>query len=283
MRASAPGSSANLGPGFDVLALALSLRVEVTVEPAPQLTVTTDGEGADLPQDAGHLAARVAVRVAGHDRLAVSVRSRIPVARGLGSSAALAVAAAAAAGAADPLAVAAELDGHAENAAASALGGLVAATTIGGRPVVRRLALDPRLAFVVVVPDRSLSTPAARAVLPATVPLADAVFDLGRLPLLIAGLADRDLLDDAATADRLHQPARSTLFPESEELQERLVRGGARAACWSGAGSGILGICDREQAAGVREAGEAALTALGVAGRALLLDPDLDGLRVEPG
>jgi homoserine kinase len=90
MRARVPASSANLGPGFDVLALALDLYVEVEVEPAARLTVRATGEGADLAADASHLAATVAIDVAGHDRLAITVRSDIPVARGLGSSAALA-------------------------------------------------------------------------------------------------------------------------------------------------------------------------------------------------
>ena len=107
MRARAPASAANLGPGFDVLAVALDLYVEVEVEPASRLMVRSEGEGADLVEDDMHLAARVAIDVVGHDRLAVTVRSAIPVARGLGSSAALAVAAAAAAGSKDPLGVAA--------------------------------------------------------------------------------------------------------------------------------------------------------------------------------
>src|SRR3954462_5814993 len=104
--ARAPASSANLGPGFDALALALALYVEVDIEPADALRVRAEGEGADLPQDASHLAARVATQVAGTDHLSITVRSEIPVGRGLGSSAALAAAAAAAAGSPNPLAVA---------------------------------------------------------------------------------------------------------------------------------------------------------------------------------
>src|ERR1039458_6605132 len=98
MRARAPASTANLGPGFDALALALDLYVEVEVEPADRLTVRSEGEGAGLSDDAGHLAARVAMDVVGHDRLSITVRSQIPVGSGLGSSAALAVRAAAAGG-----------------------------------------------------------------------------------------------------------------------------------------------------------------------------------------
>jgi len=174
VRARAPGSSANLGPGFDALALAVALYVEVDIEPADRLVVHTEGEGADYPQDARHLAAKVATAVAGHDRLSIRVRSEIPVGRGLGSSAALAAAAAAAAGSSDAFAIAARADGHPENAAASALGGLVAATTVGGAPRAARLPLDADLVFVVIVPDRHLPTAQARAALPAEVPHRDA-------------------------------------------------------------------------------------------------------------
>jgi homoserine kinase len=282
VRARAPASSANLGPGFDALALALALAVEVEIAPAPRLAIRSEGEGADLPQDASHLAVRVARAVLGHDHVKITVRSAIPIGRGLGSSAALAVAAAAAAGSADPLGVAAAFDGHAENAAASVLGGLVAATFVDGYPVACRLALDPELAFVVVIPDRELATEEARAVLPASIPFGDAVANLGRLGLLIGGLADATQLVAAAGEDRLHQEARAALFPEAPELLARFVAGGAVTACWSGAGSSLLAICTPPGAAArVRAAGEVALADLGVAGRVVVLGPDLAGLQVE--
>jgi homoserine kinase len=282
MRARAPASSANLGPGFDAIALALDLAVDVEVTPAARLTIRAEGEGADLPQDASHLAARVARAVVGHDHLAITVRSAIPVGRGLGSSAALAAAAAAAAGSNDPLAVAAAFDGHAENAAAAVLGGLVAATFVDGRAVTCRLRLDPELAFVVVVPDRALATEDARRVLPTAVPFSDVVANLGRLGLLLGGLADAKQLVAAAGEDRLHQAARAALFPEAPELLARLAAGGAVTACWSGAGTSLLGICtSKEVAARAREAGEAALADLGLAGRAVVCEPDLTGLVVE--
>src|SRR5580692_12802625 len=169
MRARVPASTANLGPGFDALALALDLYVEVEVEPADRLTVRCEGEGEDLATDDTHLAARVAIDVAGTDRLAITVRSDIPVARGLGSSAALAAAAAAAAGARDPLSVAARVDGHPENAAASIVGGLVAATTVKGAVRAVRMPLDIGLVFVALVPERSLATTKARHALPAQI------------------------------------------------------------------------------------------------------------------
>jgi homoserine kinase len=211
----------------------------------------------------------------------VSVRSSIPVSRGLGSSAALAVAAAAAAGATDPIAAGATTDGHAENAAASLLGGLVAATMIDGAPVGRRLPLDPRLGFVVVVPDRQLSTKVGRAILPGTIAFADAVHNLGRMGLLLAGLADSASLVPAAGDDRLHQGVRARLFPEAPELLAALRSAGATIACWSGAGPSLLAICaDAAGAADIETAAGKALSALGVPGYATVIEPDLQGLVV---
>ncbi|PZS20003.1 MAG: homoserine kinase [Acidimicrobiales bacterium] len=280
MRARAPASSANLGPGFDTLAVALDLHIEVEVELADRLSVRTTGEGAELATDASHLAARVAMGVIGHDRLSITVSSAVPVGRGLGSSAALAAATAAAAGAPDPLAVAAEADGHPENAAASVMGGLVAAAIIRGQPTAVGLPLDPGLSFVVLVPERPLPTATARQALPPVVPHADAAFNLGRMGLLVAGLADHRMLVREATEDRLHQAARSPLFPEASQLLSGLLDAGARAVCWSGAGPSLLGICDQGLATEVRDAGETLLAEAGVAGRAIALRPDITGLTV---
>jgi len=281
MRARAPASSANLGPGFDVLALALERYVEVEIEPAARLIVRSEGEGAGLSDDAGHLAARVAIDVAGHDRQAITVRSEIPIARGLGSSAALAAAAAAAAGASDPLEVAARMDGHPENAAASVVGGLVAATIVRGSVQVARLPLDPSLAAVVVVPDRPLATSRARQALPNMVSRDDATFNLGRMALLLAGLADHRLLLREATEDRLHQDYRSPLFPEAPMLLASLVSSGSLAACWSGAGPSLVGLVVAHEAPRVADAARVALAEAGVAGQVLVLNPDTNGLVVE--
>ena len=278
MRARAPGSAANLGPGFDALGLALDVHVEVEVRAAGALQVTSTGCGADLPCDAGHLAARVACAVAGTDRLAIAVHSAIPVGRGLGSSAAVAVAAAAAAGAADPLAWGALHDGHPENAAASTLGGLVAASDLGGRPTARRLPLDAELRVVALIPERQLPTAEARAALPAAVPLGDAAFNLGRMGLLVAGLADLDELVAGAGDDRLHQGGRAALFPEAPGLLEGLRHAGALTSFWSGAGPSLLGVCRAPAAAALAGAATGLLAGAGVAGEVRVLAPDLQGV-----
>lgn len=280
MRARCPASSANLGPGFDALALALNLYVDVEIVEADALSVTTIGAGSELPQGPTHLAAVVARQVLGHDNVAITVKSEIPVARGLGSSAALAAAAAAAAGAADPLAVATEVDGHAENAAASVLGGLVAATVVKGEAVARSLPLDERLAFVVLIPERTLSTKEARAALKQEVPLHDAASNLGKLALLIAGFANADDFVPASMDDTLHQPYRIPLFPESEFIMRGLREGGALGSCWSGAGSTLLAVTMASDADRIRVIGEELLAHYQVNGRAVRLELDRTGLVV---
>ncbi|MBO0747327.1 MAG: hypothetical protein J2O47_03190, partial [Acidimicrobiaceae bacterium] len=131
-----------------------------------------------------------------------------------------------------------------------------------------------------VVPDRPLETTGAREALPEKVPHRDAAFNLGRMGLLLAGLADHRNLHPSATEDRLHQDARGHLFPEAAEILGHLRRAGALGACWSGAGPSLLGITVDATAPSVAAAGRAALAEYGIRGRVLTLAADLAGVKV---
>ncbi len=253
MIARVPASSANLGPGFDTLALALSLYLEVEANPADSFSVFAFGEGSDLAVSDSHLGSQVAMRVLGHAKVHLNVRSQIPLGRGLGSSAAFVSACAAALGAEDPFLVASSFEGHPENAAASVFGGFVTATSVGSEYVSRSLPVDPELAAVVVIPSNELATKTARGVLPKSVSFSDAVFNLGRMGLLIAGFSDLGQLVEQATQDRLHQSYRSALFPESVEVIAALEESGAIAACWSGAGPTMIGFCRASDSAAIAD------------------------------
>ncbi len=283
MKATAPATTANFGPGFDAIGLAFrELRASVTVQPNDEFVLTSTGEGSGLPTDESHLAAKVVKAVTGHGNHRIHVQSDIPTTRGLGSSSAVALAAAAAAGATDPLAVAYWFEGHADNCSAAMHGGLVSTAAIDGRISAMSHRLDPSLRFVVLVPDKLLATADARAALPDSIPHVDAVFNVGRAMMLLRGLADASKLVPAAADDRLHQPYRESIFPESTELIHAMVRGGARMACWSGAGSTMLGVCQGlDEARRVRDAGQEAMAKLEVSGRTAVLTPDFGGLVVE--
>lgn len=276
-----PASSANLGPGFDALAVALNLYVEVSLELSDSFSISSEGFGAGRFDDERHLGALVASRVLGHSNFSMHVNSAIPLSRGLGSSAALALAAAAAAGASDPLAIATEVDGHAENAAASLLGGLVVAS-VHQRDgiIVRPLALDDQWHFVVVVPDQELATVDARRVLPSSVPFSDAVHNLSALGFLIAGLADHHSFVPSAMDDNLHQPYRMSLLPFAEPLLATLREAGASGSCWSGAGSTMLALCLSESLHDVALAAREFLATHSVPGTVLSLEADRTGLVV---
>jgi homoserine kinase len=142
--------------------------------------------------------------------------------------------------------------------------------------------LDNKLTFVVVVPDRPLPTSEDRRALPETVRHDDAAFNLGRMGLLLAGLADHRRLVAAATDDRLHQAWRSPLFPEADLLLVGLREAGALATCWSGAGPSILAFCTVGTEGTVARAGAGLLADSGVPGKVLEVVPAHTGLVVEP-
>lgn len=267
---SAPASSGNLGPGFDVLAMALDLRNVVQIRSGTgSVVLRGHGSAGDLPTDASNLVARAFQQAAGASitELEVDLRcdNRIPPARGLGSSTA-----AAACGLVagwhhvghewdeDELFVElARLDGHPDNAAACAYGGVVLCRG-GDEPtsddVVPLGAVD-WLAPIAVVPDRQLTTSESRGVLPASYPRADAVRAMAATSLLVGGLlgGHPELVEDALERDVLHEPYRAGLVPELAEVREAASHTRALGSTLSGAGPTVLVWCepdDVDQACG---------------------------------
>lgn len=246
---SVPASSANLGPGYDVLAAALSLTLELEVEEAGEFFVHAEVPG--VPADRSNLCVRAFERLHPADGLAFHVRSEIPAAAGLGSSAAAIVAGLAAADHlyeldAPLFEIAAALEGHPDNVAAALYGGFVICAGNGEAPV--RFDPAPGLEGVVAIPPHEVPTAEARAALPDEVPLAEAVHNVGHVSLLLLGLAKDDFsLIARGLADRLHQPRRQHLYPRSMELVERATELGAVGATISGAGPTVLFWCHWEQ------------------------------------
>ena len=239
VRVRVPASSANLGPGFDVLAAALDLHMELEVEESGRFEVRTD---LAIARDGRNLCVRGFSALRPREGMRFTIRSDIPLSGGLGTSAAAYLAGLAAAdalngGGADLLAHAAELEGHPDNAAAALLGGFVVCA--GAR--AERLPVPEGLSAVLVVPDRAVRTAKARAALPAEVPMTDAVFNVAQASLLVLGLARGDLdLVARGLDDRLHQPRREPLYPRSMELVRRAGSLGALGATISGAGPTVL-------------------------------------------
>ncbi len=292
-----PATSANLGPGFDALGLALRLHNTLVIEPAssPEIEIAGEGEKT-LPRDPSHLAYQAAMAVAARAEetgIASAVRAfrlkqhnTIPLARGLGSSAAAIVAGAVAANAllGHPLDVqalldlATELEGHPDNVAPALLGGLVVCTRTATGVRWMRLA-PPSLKVVLAVPDYHVSTEEARRRLPACVPFPDAVFNVTRTALLVAALTGGrpDLLDEA-TQDRLHQPYREHLVPGLNDVFSAARRAGAYGVALSGSGPAVLAF---GEAAGIGTAMAQAFEAAGTTCRILHAEFDIDGAVIE--
>jgi len=256
VRVRVPASSANLGPGFDCFAAALGLFLELEVSEADGFELVTD---LAVRRDRSNLAVSSFERLVPASRYRFELRSQIPLSGGLGSSAAAVVAGLLAASVlADQrerplLEAASELEGHPDNVAAALLGGVVVCADGGAY----RLEPPAGLAALLVVPERAVRTQQARAALPASVPMADAVHNTAHGALLMLGLASGDLeLVARGLRDRLHQPYRAHLYPRSAELLERAVSFGALGATISGAGPTVLVWCER----GTGEAVAAALT-----------------------
>jgi homoserine kinase len=249
-----PASSANLGPGFDSLAVALGLHLELEVTESDAFAVECELPG--VPHDRSNLLVRAFERLHPADGLRFAIRSEIPLVGGLGSSASAIVAGLVAADHlyeldADVLGLATELEGHPDNVAAALLGGFVICADGGAQ----RFEPPAGLEFLIVVPEgEPVPTHDARAALPAEVPLGDAAFNAAHAALLALGLARGDWeLVGRGLADRLHQPYRAHLYPRSAELIAAAPQLGALGATISGAGPSVLVWCHYEQTAAVFE------------------------------
>ena len=299
VRVLAPATTANLGPGFDCLGLALDLWNRLDVFPGdsagaggPLVTVT--GEGADeLASDEGNLVYRaMAFLFHEADRemppVRLSCHNEIPLERGLGSSAAAIAGGLAAANALCPepfgpkelLEMAATMEGHPDNVAAAVLGGLQLVVTDEQQLYTAPISLPPDLHAVLFIPEFRIATEDARAVMPAKVSMADAVFNMGRAALLVAGMATNHpeyLLE--ATKDRLHQPYRQPLFPAMKLLFQAARDAGALGVFLSGSGSTVLALSQGREMTVAYEMAEAAKQA-GETGQLKITKPTIEGAHV---
>jgi homoserine kinase len=250
-----PASSANLGPGYDSLAAALSLELELEVEETGgELTVECDVPG--IPLDRTNLVVQAFERLHPADGLTFRIRSHIPVSGGLGSSAAAIVAGLVAADHMFELDAplfqhAVAIEGHPDNVGAALYGGFVICAD-DGEPA--RFEPVPGIEGVLAIPPHTVATSDAREALPDEVPISDAVFNASHAAMLVLGLARGDLdLVARGLSDRVHQPRRAHLYPRSMELLRRAREFGAIGASISGAGPTVLFWCHWQQTGPLHE------------------------------
>ncbi len=302
-----PASSANLGAGYDCIGLALGLtnRIELEVRGWSRgaIELTVDGEGAgELADDRDNRFVRgleTALRVGRGGEIPegvgwrVEMRNEIPLARGLGSSAAATVGGLVAGNALlgeslttrDLLRLATEIEGHPDNAAAALLGGFVVTSAVEGGIDAVRFAAPRDLRAVLFIPELRLSTDEMRRVLPERIPFADAVANLGRVAIGVAGIASGryDLLA-TLTVDRLHEPYRAAAYPQLPRMVAAAREAGAIGACLSGAGSTILAFSDSVATiARIEAAFSAAAADTDLPGRIAVVSPRGQGARIVAG
>ncbi|MBM3943012.1 MAG: homoserine kinase [SAR202 cluster bacterium] len=291
----APATTANLGPGFDCLGMALDLWNELElVAPSASPLVEVLGEGAgELPGDASNLVYRAISFLygeAGVEVPALHLRCHnvVPLKRGLGSSAAAIASGLVAAnalcgnpfGGKELLEMAATIEGHPDNVAAAVLGGLQLVVSEDRKLYSAPVNLPPTLHAVVYIPEFRMATSEARAVLPASYSRGDAVFNMGRAALLVLGMAANRLeYLNIATQDRLHQPYRQALFPAMKLLFQAARDAGALGVFLSGSGSTVLALTDGREMTVAYEMAEAARQA-GIEGQVKITRPALEGAHV---
>jgi homoserine kinase len=255
-----PASSANLGPGYDAMAAAMALHLELEVEEAGEFSL--DPGGLDVSTGRDNLIVRAFETLHPADGIAFKLRSEIPLARGLGSSSAAIVAGLAAADHLFELALtreellarATEIEGHPDNVAAAIYGGFVVCAA-GGEAFAARFDPPEGLEGIVVIPGEEVSTELARTAIPPELPLADAVANVSAAALLVLGLRSADLdLVSRGLHDRIHQDRRRDLYPRSMEVVDTARDLGALGATISGAGPTVLVWTTWDEAGGVATA-----------------------------
>jgi homoserine kinase len=296
VRVRVPASSANLGPGFDVFGVALTLYNEVQAEllPAgtrPEIIVQGEGES-HLPRDARNLVWRAFQRGLGGKKprpARLVCVNRIPLARGLGSSSAAIVAGLAAGNALgrsrrDPqelFRMAVDMEDHPDNVAPAFFGGFRVSLQTNGGPVSVALPRPQGLKAVLCIPDFELSTEKARAVLPRRVSRADAIYNVSRAALFTAALAAKDFRRlGEAMEDRLHQPFRARLVPGLGRVIQAARRAGAFGAALSGAGPSVVALAPAGKAGNAGRAMARAFRRHRIRANAVVLDFDFQGTRV---
>ena len=294
MKVLVPATTANLGPGFDCLGMALALYQEIELtEIRHGLEIAIDGEGAaELSHDASNLILRSAQRVfdrVGYVPSGLCLRSinRIPMMGGLGSSSAAIVGGLVAANAlthypltnAQLLDLAIEIEGHPDNVAPALLGGLVIVASDDNGPIVDRVDV-PDLTVVVINPDLRVATKTARRILPTHIPRADAIFNAGRVALVTLALSRGDLdLLGRAMDDRLHQPLRKHLIIGYDDVLAAAKSAGAAAVAISGSGPSLIAFA-HDRHTEIAAAMSAAFAANQIDSRTWVLKVDRAGARV---
>lgn len=292
VRVKVPATTANMGPGFDTLGMALDLYNTVEMKEIPEgLIIQVEGYGADeIPKDESNLVFVVAKKIfdlTGYQPqgLFIKLNNEVPVASGLGSSATAIVGGIVAANvlAGSPLSterlleIACDIEGHPDNVAPALLGGIVVATMDSGK-VYKSLIVPPaKLSCVVAIPKFPLATRESRGVLPKEIPFKDAVFNVGRSSLLIAALSQGDLeLLSIAMQDKLHQPYRCQLVPGMNEVFSSVLASGAKGVALSGAGPTLIAFTD-DRAKEIVQVMEAGFQSVGVESLVLIVKPTLTG------
>ena len=295
VRVKVPASTSNLGSGFDTFGFALQLYLNVEMDTIPTgLEISNSGEGSsEIPRDENNLVFKAAEKLfqtTGNKLtgLKIKTNNEIPLQRGLGSSAAAIIAGLICASELagkylekdEILSMASDMEGHPDNAAACLYGGLTMSCLDNSKILTRKIAIDENLNCVLMIPNDTISTKAARDVLPETVSHRDAVFNLQRSALLTEAFMSKNYeILSTAMKDKLHQPFRKHLIPGYDELEKTGYENGALGVCISGSGPTILGFAIHESE-GLEKAWQEKTRELNINARVVTLGCDNTGASI---